>query len=156
LETSASAARITAALLKYGWQPVASGKPDYQVGFDYETFGSQSYRGVRKIIGMTSSGSTTRHSGTVDSYGSSASYSGTSYTPATYGVVGVVPYTYRLYAQGLVVMINGPEGIVFQGEALSEVPESTIHAVLPAMIDSVFTRFPGQNGSTTTIRKPLR
>lgn len=154
LQASVYAAQIAAALTKYGWRQVTSGKPDYKVGFGYDVLDSAQRQGVHEIYGMTSSGGTTSYQGTVHAYGSSGTYSGTSYTPATYGVVGAVPYTYTVYLRYLVVLIRGKDGgTVFDGEVESVGPNPTIEAVLPQMISSLFTRFPGKSGEVFQVSK---
>jgi hypothetical protein len=70
---------------------------DYAVTIGYGISGQSEVSGSTPIYGQTGGG-TTYHSGTASSYGYGRSgygmYSGTSYTPPTYGVVGSSSYNY--------------------------------------------------------------
>ncbi len=69
---------------------------DYVVVFDFGVKGSRQISGSMPVFGQTGGG-TTYHSGTASAFGTGGSawgtYSGTSYTPPTYGVTGYVPYS---------------------------------------------------------------
>jgi len=103
-------------------------------------------------------GGTTYHRATVyGAYGQPAgSVSGTSSTPATFGVVGSAATNYTVYDRLLLVVIRDRKGSdVFEGRVQSSgmSPEATV--VLPAMINSLFREFPGASGQTARYSEPL-
>ena len=84
------------------------------------------------------------------------SYSGTSYTTPTYGVVGAAPFSVTHHDRHLEIEIRDQKGkSVFEGRANSTGTVSDIAGVLPQMIDSMFTEFPGESGKTERIEKKL-
>lgn len=157
LEFGIYSARVASHLQSYGWSQASSGSPDYTVLLDYQMGGSRERQGSVPIMGQTGGG-TTYHSGSVNSYGSygstSGSYSGTSYTPATFGVVGSAPYSVTVHDRYLDMKIRDRGGrSVFEGRVVSTGRSADIAAVLPQMIDSLFTKFPGESGKTKRIEK---
>ncbi len=157
LEFGAYASRIASHLQAYGWNQAGPGSADYTVILDYKMGGSHERHGSVPIIGQTGGG-TTYHSGSVNTFGSygstSGSYSGTSYTPATFEVVGSDPYSVTVHDRYLDMKIRDRGGrSVFEGRVVSTGRSADIAAVLPQMIDSLFTKFPGESGKTTRIEK---
>ncbi len=157
IEFGTYASRVASHLQTYGWTQAGTGNADYTVLLDYQMGGSHERQGSTPITGQTGGG-TTYHSGSVNSYGNygstSGAYSGTSYTPATYGVVGSVPYSVTVHDRYLDMKIRDRgERSVFEGRVSSTGRSSDIAAVLPQMIDSLFTNFPGESGKTKMIEK---
>ena len=157
IEFGSYSARVASHLQNYGWNQASSGGADYTVMLDYRMGGSSERHGSVPIMGQTGGG-TTYHSGTVNSYGSYGStygsYSGTSYTPATFGVVGSAPYSVTVHDRYLNMRISDRAGrSVFEGRVVSTGQSAEIAAVLPQMIDSLFTKFPGESGKTNRVAK---
>lgn len=157
IEFGTYAAKVASNLQNYGWTQAASGPGDYTVLLDYRMGGSSERHGSLPIMGQTGGG-TTYHSGSVNSYGSYGStygsYSGTSYTPATFGVVGSTSYSVTVHDRYLNMKIIDRAGrSVFEGRVVSTGQSADIAAVLPQMIDSLFTKFPGESGKTKHVEK---
>ena len=157
LEFGTYAARAASHLEKYGWIQTNPGSADYTVLIDYKMGGSHEHHGEVPIMGQTGGG-TTYHSGSVNTYGTYGStygsYSGTSYTPATFGVVGSEPYSVTVHDRYLDMKIRDRGGrSVFEGRVVSTGSSADIAAVLPQMIDSLFTKFPGESGTTKRVEK---
>lgn len=157
LEFGTYASRVASHLQEYGWTQSGSGSADYTVLLDYQMGGSRERQGSVPIMGQTGGG-TTYHSGSVNTYGNYGStygsYSGTSYTPATFGVVGSAPYSVTVHDRYLDMKIRDRGGrSVFEGRVVSTGRSADIAAVLPQMIDSLFTKFPGESGKTKRVEK---
>jgi len=152
LETGIYDAKIVEGLQKYGWRQADARSAQYVVTYDYRVGPPQTFTGSVPIMGQTGGG-TTFTSGTVSAYGSGGSaygtYSGTSYTPATYGVVGSVPYSQTGYDRFFNVTAKDRAGRdVFQMRAVSLGTLNEISRVLPLIIDAAFAEFPGTSGRT--------
>ena len=157
LETEQHLAELSAGLKKYGWVEGDPKSATYKVGLDYGISNGRTVHGVAPIFGQTSPGGTTYHSGTASAYGSggyaSGSYSGTSYTPATYGVVGAVPTTSTVFDRYLfVIALDRNKKSVLDVTCYSSGSSSNLSLVVPKMIKSVLTDFPGKSGETKTYR----
>jgi len=160
IEFDTYSARIASHLQDYGWSQANLGSGEYTVLLDYRMGGSHEQQESSPIMGQTGGG-TTYHSGSVNTYGSYGSsygsFSGTSYTPATFGVVGSDNYSVTLHDRYLDVKISDRRGrSVFEGRVVSSGRSADIAAVLPQMIDSLFTKFPGESGKTMRIAKIAR
>jgi hypothetical protein len=157
LEFATYAERVASHLQSYGWIQATSKAADYRVILSYQMGKSHERHGVVPLIGQTGGG-TTYHSGSVNTYGnygsSYGSFSGTSFTPATFGVVGSMPYNFTEYDRFLFLKIQEWGGSeVFDGRVTSTGSSMDLASVLPQMIDSLFTRFPGESGKTKYIEK---
>ena len=81
---------------------------------------------AQPLFGQTGDGTTTYHSGNVPTYGGYSGYSnstvnGTSYTPATYRMVGAVPVTRTIFERNLSITVQNREGAnVIEGKVKSE------------------------------------
>lgn len=114
------------------------------------------------IFGQTGGG-TTYSSGTVYGSGGSATYSGSSYTMPTYGIVGsstgsVTQYT-RAIALDIVDAASLKEGHpkkVFESRAKSTGRCSVIAGVFEEMLEAMFKDFPGQSGKTRNAEVPFK
>lgn len=160
IEFSSYSTQISARLMEYGWKPSASGAPDYLVSITYRMGGSHQENSSVPIMGQTGGG-TTYHSGSVSSYGStgysSGTFSGTSYRPATFGIIGAIPVSHTMHDRFMTLNITDRSGkSIFEGRVNSSGTSSDIAAVMPEMIDSLFTGFPGTSGKTKMISKIKR
>jgi len=104
------------------------------------------------IFGQTGGGST-YSSGTVYGSGSSASYSGSSYTMPTYGIVGSSSHARTEYNRAIALDIveaksfkEGKPIKVYEGRTKSKGSCSVIVEVFDEMLEAMFSDFPGENG----------
>ena len=110
-----------------------------------------------------SGGKTTYHSGSIfTGSGGGGSYTGTSFTPETFGIVSSIPYSVTTYDRYLTVSIfttasfrsDDPKQI-YNGRIKSVGRSDKIYDVMSPMIKVMFHNFPGRNGSTENIAIPL-
>ena len=101
--------------------------------------------------------------GTVTSYGNTASYSGTTYKTPIYGVVGSGARTDTVFKRYLNIDIidiaksgNGKVQKVYEGKAISSGSSGQLAPVMPAIVRSVFEDFPGKSGASRTIQQPFK
>ncbi len=159
LETQQHLSLLSSGLVEHGWVQANSKNATYRVAIDYGIGDGRTVHGVAPIYGQTGGGTTTYHSGSAFAYGSyggyaSGSYSGTSYTPATYGIVGEVPTTQTVFDRYLLVLVFDSKGLtVMEGKCFSSGSSSNLSDVVPRMINSFLTDFPGESGKTKTCRK---
>jgi hypothetical protein len=148
----------------YGWQQQSNqgAEPDMLVYFGYGIDDGQTVSGSMPLYGQTGGGTSYSYGHVNTSYGTSASYSGTTYTAPTYGVVGSIPYSTRIYNRSLWLEILDAKTStasspvkVFEGRVQSSGGSSDIAAVLPTMIEALFKNFPGPSGKTETINLPM-
>lgn len=163
LEYQIYSERIKKKLIEYGW--ALSDSPstaDYLVYFTYSIDGGETISGSSPIYGQTGGG-TSYSSGTVTSgYGGYATYSGTTYTAPTFGQVGSVSYSRKMYGRNLDLAIiddrrSSKDKIVkvYEGRVASSGSSADIAVVLPTMIEALFKDFPGQSGKTKKLSMPL-
>ena len=155
LETASYAGLIAQNLEEHGWTP-AKGSPEVTVQFSYGIDTGQTRVGSMPIFGQTGGG-TTFSSGMITGAGGLATYSGTSYTPATFGVVGAAPYSVTMYTRFLsVTMTDTKSGAsVFEGTVRSRGRSSNFARVAPCLIRALFKGFPASSGSTQNVSIPL-
>ena len=113
------------------------------------------------IIGQTGGG-TTYSSGTVYNSRGNATYSGTTYTMPTYGVVGSSAMSVTRYTRAIALDIvdaqslkNGNPQKVYEARAKSTGSCSVIAAVFGGMLESMFKDFPGINGKVRKVEMPF-
>lgn len=156
IEFSSYAAQVASRLQDYGWTPAVGGRSDYTVYFDYQMGRSHQRLGAVPVMGPVGGG-TVVYTGPVHGCGRDGAFYGTAYIPPTYGVVGSVPYSITEHDRYLDMKIRDRAGrSVFEGRVISTGPSPEIAAVLPQMIDSLFTGFPGESGKTKRIGKAAR
>ena len=118
----------------------------------------QTKTGSVPIVGQTGGG-TTFHSGTVSTLGGGfGSYSGTSYTMPTFGIVGSMPVSNTLYTRNIAIDIvrastlneETPERI-FEIRAQSRGRCSVINEVFDEILEGTFKNFPGENGKNQRV-----
>ena len=140
-----------------GFSIAPEGSADYIAFVSYGIDGGTEQTGVTStpVYGQTGGG-TTYSSGTVSSYsGGYGSYSGTSYTMPTYGIVGssTSSYSYTTYKRSLALDIveaatveDGEPVKVFEGRLTSSGSCGIMREVIDEMIEAIFTDFPNANG----------
>lgn len=104
------------------------------------------------LYGQTGGG-TTYSSGTVSSYGRTATYSGTSMTMPTYGVVGSMPVTSTEYKRQVNVdiwRVSQPPVKVYEMRGISTGSCGNMSSVIFGILDGMFEKFPGENGKSTS------
>ena len=113
------------------------------------------------IFGQTGT-SSSYTTGTVTSYGNTASYSGTTYKTPTYVVVGSGTSTDTVFKRYLNIDIidiaksgNGKVQKVYESKAISSGSSGQLAPVMPAIVRSVFEDFPGKSGASRTSRQPF-
>ena len=157
-EFSQYADSISKRLNKQGWYRVANlDEARYVILLDYGIAGSSTKTGSKPIYGQTGGGTTT-HSGTFNTYGSSSgnaygSYTGTSHTRSTFGVVGSSNYSYSIYQryfQMRVVDITS-DAPVYETKVASEGSSSVFGLVADCIFDVALEDFPLQSSGKKTI-----
>jgi len=151
LEFATYASRVAAYLQTYGWARSGGARADYMVRLSYRRGASRQILDSTPIIGPVDSG-VSYHVGTVTTHKHNGHrhdvYSGATYNSPALGVVGAQPYSYTVHDRHLDLEIRDRRGrSVFEGRATSTGPNPELSAVIPAMIDAVFTGFPGESGS---------
>ncbi|MEA4837466.1 MAG: hypothetical protein VB101_04185 [Rhodospirillaceae bacterium] len=105
-------------------------------------------------------GGLTYHSGTVYSGGSSARYSGTSYSPPVYATTGYQNITINetVYTRNISIIIYDKEALskkdlvaLYEGHITSKGYCASLAGVFAAMSDALFQEWPGPSGGSRTI-----
>lgn len=155
---------LGAQLEKQGYKVVDSdSQPEFIAFISYGVDGGKETIDSIPIFGQTGGG-TSYHSGTVNSFGGGfGSYSGTSYSMPTYGIVGSSTVSSTEYSRHLdidIVDANSIDGTTpkkrYEIRAKSKGSCPTIEAVFKGMVDAIFQEFPGENGKTITVSLDTR
>lgn len=110
------------------------------------------------IYGQTGGG-ITQHSGSFNSFGGGyGTFSGTSHTMPTFGVVGSIPVSNTTYTRQIAIDIvrtstlatDRPEKL-FEIRGKSSGSCSVISEVFDEMLEAMFTDFPGENGKSKRV-----
>ena len=136
-----------------GYVPLAPSESSTYVA--YITYGIDNGKTTSSavpVFGQTGGG-TTYSSGTVSSGTRMGTYSGTSTTMPTYGMVGAIPYDVTTYKRLVNIDIYNVSFAtqpikVYEVRAQSTGSCGNINMVLFKIIDGVFLNFPGTNGDT--------
>jgi hypothetical protein len=99
-------------------------------------------------------GGTTYHSGSVSTFGGGyGSYSGTSYTMPTYGIVGSSTYSYNVTRYTRTVAINifdkTTDKKIYESKATSTGKCGVIGEVIDEIAEAMFQKFPSGTGKVT-------
>ena len=124
---------------------------DYAVFFDYGVGQTRQITGSVPIYGQTGGGMTS-HSGTISTFGSGGgtfgSYAGQSYSPLTFGVVGMSSYTRRetdrYFELSMVDLAQSSEDNIinaFEGVVTSSGTSTQFLPVSECLFDSLFDDF---------------
>jgi hypothetical protein len=128
--------------------------------FAYITYGIDNGKTTSStvpIFGQTGGG-TSFSSGTVNSGNRFGSYSGTTTTMPTYGMIGAVPVDTTVFKRVVNIDVYKKETQIQKKYELRGVSVGTcgnINVVLYNIIDGMFTNFPGVNGQTKVVEIPL-
>lgn len=170
LEFASYRARIEAQLVAHGWQVVPREQAQCLVSVAYAIDQGRVATATMPVWGQTGiSGATTF--GTVNAtttanfnqFNTSGTYRGTTTFTPSYGIAGFVPVSRMEYSRVLEVqMVAGnttaseqPQRI-YQGTVHSVGSSGALAVVMPAMIEALFSEFPGTSGSTHTARGRLQ
>jgi hypothetical protein len=109
------------------------------------------------LIGQTGGG-TSYSSGTMSSGTRFGSYSGTTTTMPTYGVIGSIPVSDTSYKRAVNIDIFEKTSTapvkLYEMRAVSVGSCGNINAILFPIIDGMFRNFPGENGKTQRVDLP--
>lgn len=161
LEFQSYAKAVKAELDRLGMVETTFEKAHYTVFFSYGVDDGRQVVSSYPIYGQTGTRSAYT-TGTVNSYGKTATYSGTTYTTPTYGVVGSGVSSSTVFTRYLNVEIldnakssSGKIHKVYEGKATSTGSNAQLITVMPAIIRSVFEEFPGKSGAVRTSTQTL-
>jgi hypothetical protein len=157
LEFGAYRPKIEARLKAAGYT-IAADHPEYVAVVAYGIDAGKTSIVTVPIYGQTGGG--TSHSfGTVQGSGGPSSFSGTTYTAPTYGVVGATSEPVTQYTRAIAIDIvdaaslgGGAPKKRYEMRARSVGRCSTIGEVLEPMLEAMFEDFPGENGRPRTVR----
>lgn len=113
------------------------------------------------IFGQTGGG-TTYSSGTVYGSGGSTSYSGTSYTMPTYGVLGSSTGSVTQFTRAIALDVIDAKSTVndikkvYEARAKSTGSCSVIAGVFDEILEAMFKGFPGESGKTRKVEVPSK
>lgn len=141
-------------LLKYQYVEVPLSKATVLVFFQYGIDGGKTINYSIPTYGQTGVKSSYT-TGSYSSYGNYGTYSGTTtYTP-TYGITGSKTASRTEYSRHVTIEILDKTSLenkkikkLYTATANSEGKSSQIAAVMPAIIEAIFKKFPGKSGST--------
>jgi Domain of unknown function (DUF4136) len=161
LEFQSYAKLMKAELTKRGMVEAPFEQARYAVVASYGIDDGKQVASSYPIFGQTGGGSSYT-SGTVSSYGTMATYSGTTRSSPTYGVVGSGTSTDVVFVRYLnMTMMNIAKSSgdniqkVYEGKAVSSGSSGQMAPVMPAMMRSLFEDFPGKSGASRTVRQPF-
>lgn len=143
--------RIAAHLGQKGYQPVDDYENAQYVAYvNYTINNGKKVSESTPIFGQTGGGASFS-SGTVRGSGGFATYSGSTYTAPTFGMVGVANTEHTEYLRQVQIDVFKVDGKklgqkVYEIVGTSSGSCSNLKAVLPAIIDGMFEKFPGEDG----------
>ncbi|UUV19967.1 DUF4136 domain-containing protein (plasmid) [Fusobacteria bacterium ZRK30] len=127
---------------------------DVLVIFDYSIIEKTELR-THNVYGQTGTSSTSTY-GTLNTYNNNSTYSETTYSTPTYGVVGTSTNTETVYVRNLRLNIyefnNTP---LYEGKVVSEGSSSQLNIIMKYLVEALFKNFPGENGETEYITIPM-
>jgi hypothetical protein len=162
LEFQRYASVVADQLTTHGYRVVPSeevSSADYALFFDFAIDQGQQINIPIPVYGQVGGG-TTHQSGSFSGYGSggsyvSGTYSGSSWSPPVVAQIGSFPLLVTHYTRVLQLQIVDRAALqerneirpVFEGRVISR-GESQLPRVMPAMIRTLFDKFPGRSGET--------
>lgn len=154
--------RVTVELAKHGMRRASEiTTADYAVVMLYGSGSGRQISGALPLYGQTG-GSTTYHSGSMSAYGSGGSafgsYSGQSYSPSTYGIIGMMPYTRTEYDRFFAIRMidlerSTEENIVpvYEGNVVSTGKAASFDQVAGCLITALFQDFRRSGSDRVTL-----
>jgi len=162
LEFQSYAKLVKVELKKRGMTEAPFNQAKYAIFMFYGIDNGREVISSYPIFGQTGT-SSSYTTGTVNSYGNMATYSGTTHNTPTYGVVGSGTSSDTIFTRYLNIDIiditnsgNGKVKKVYEGKAISSGSSSQLAPVMPAIVKSVFEDFPGKSGVSRTSQQPLQ
>jgi len=162
LEFQSYSKLVKSELKRQGMIEAPSDKAKYAIFMFYGIDDGKQVVSSYPIFGKTGT-SSAYTTGTITSYGNTASYRGTTYNTPTYGVVGSGTRTNTEFTRYLNLDIidiaksgNGKVKKVYEGKAVSSGSSSQLAPVMPAIVRSIFEDFPGTTGASRTSRQSLK
>ncbi|WP_419905024.1 hypothetical protein [Kiloniella sp.] len=134
---------------------------DYTAFVSYGIDGGKTstHSGSRSIYGQTGGG-TTYHSGSLNTGSSYSTYTGTSYTMPTYGVVGSKTYSYNVttFTRSIAMDMIETSSLqsdkplkVYEGRIVSSGCLNQLNPIMKPLVRALFQNFPGENGQSSRI-----
>jgi len=159
LEFAHYKSRFEAKLANIGYQIVAQpNDADYLALVSYGIDSGKTSQVSTPIYGQTGGG-TTYKSGTVYSGGQTASYSGSTYTMPSYGIVGMTSGSHTTYQRAIALdiveaksFLQGKPVVLLESRAKSRGSCNQIVEVFDEILEAMFNEFPGENGRAKKIR----
>jgi len=153
LEENAYADMIATQLTNKGW--VAKQGGSVEVTFSHSIDGGRDVVASVPVFGQTGGG-VAFSQGTVFGGGGSAVYSGTTYSPATFGVVGATTISNTVYKRQLQILFveHGTQRHLYEVTVQSQGTSGTFVAVASCLVAAAFQKFPQGNGTNTKIEIP--
>jgi len=150
LEEKAYSDMIASQLTNKGWILKSGGA--VEVTFAHSIDGGRDVVSSVPIFGQTGGG-VAFSQGTVFGGGTSAMYSGTTYSPATFGVVGAAAVTNTVYKRQLQILFveSRTQRHLYEVSVLSQGTSGTFGAVAPCLIAAAFQKFPQGNGTNAKV-----
>lgn len=143
LEAAAYGDMVAAKLAERGWTRAPDGDVTVSFGFAIDD-GTTTVSSV-PVFGQTGGGSSTTIGSVHAVGGGSATYSGTTYSAPTYGVVGsntVVDTNYeRVFVMNMYQTANGKK--IYESTVRSTGDSGTFSSVAQCLVDALFQDFPG-------------
>jgi hypothetical protein len=162
LEFQSYAKLVRAELGKRGMTEAPFNQAKYAIFMFYGIDNGKQVVSSYPIFGQTGT-SSSYTTGTVSSYGNTASYSGTTYKTPTYGIVGSGGRTDTEFKRYLNIDIidiaksgEGKVQKVYEVKAISSGSTGQLSPIMPAIIRSVFEDFPGKSGASRTSQQPFK
>ena len=159
LEFRAYRPKVEARLAAAGYQ-VVEADADYVALVAYGVDTGQTALVTVPIYGQTSGG-TGYSFGTLTGPGGPTTFSGTTYTTPSYGVVGATTQAVTVYTRSIGIDIvdapslgSGEPRKRYEMRGRSVGRCGTIGEVLAPMLEAMFADFPGENGRGRTVRVP--
>jgi hypothetical protein len=142
-------------LAESGYVPVQAGSQSTYVA--YITYGIDNGKTTTSSVPLygQTGGGTSFSSGTVSSGTKSGSYSGTTTTMPTYGLVGVMPVSGTEFKRAVNIDVfkrtSATPIKVYEMKGISTGSCGNINAILFSIVDGMFKNFPGENGKTQRV-----
>ncbi len=150
--------KVAARLAEYGMVRTDDiSSADYAAVISYGTGDTRTISGVVPIYGQTGGGVSTT-TGSIYGGGSTYNYSGTTYSPGTYGITGYMPYrrskTDRFFSIRMVdLAASTPENLVaaYEGSVISSGRSKSFDLVADCMIKALFDDFRGSGSDRASL-----